>query len=129
MSARFKKVFCFRAQRFSVSWHSLLGRFQGFSLLLRILHFLSRIVDGFFERVECVQPERLRKLLETHRALLERNLELVRLARLPEWELSLERLEFRSADRAAEEKFLGDWGLKSLQRKQQEPLFRQAELF
>ena len=86
-------------------------------------------LSALFERVECVQPERLRKLLETHKALLERNRELITLTRLPQWELSLERLVFRQTDRAAEEKFLGDWGLKSLQHKQQDPLFKQAELF
>ena len=85
--------------------------------------------SALLERVEQVQPERIRGLLEKHRALLERNQELVRLMRIGQWELSLERLALGEGDRAGEDKFLGDWGLKSLRRERQEPPLRQAELF
>ena len=86
-------------------------------------------LSALLERVEQVQPERIRGLLEKHRALLERNQELVRLMRIGQWELSLERLALGEGDRAGEDKFLGDWGLKSLRRERQESPLRQAELF
>ena len=86
-------------------------------------------LSALLERVEQVQPERIRGLLEKHRALLERNQELVRLMRIGQWELSLERLALGEGDRAGEDQFFGDWGLKSLRRERQEPPLRQAELF
>lgn len=86
-------------------------------------------LSALFEESEKVRPERLRELLLENRCLLERNQSLVRLESVAECALPLESLRLKSPDRAGENKFLGDWGLRSLQQELQQPPLIQAELF
>lgn len=85
-------------------------------------------ISAIFEKIALVKPG-LREKLSGSRELLERNRELVRLTMQPRYELPLEELRLRASDTGNEEKFLGEWGFKSLLRKPQEPPMIQAELF
>ena len=86
-------------------------------------------ISAIFEKIALVKPG-LREKLRGSRELLERNRKLVELTMQPQYELPLEELRLRASDTGNEEKFLGEWGFKSLRRNEpQEPPMIQAELF
>ena len=85
---------------------------------------------AIFNNMGQVKPERLQMVLRDSQKLLERNRKLVELTMQPQYELPLEELRLRASDTGNEEKFLGEWGFKSLRRNEpQEPPMIQAELF
>ncbi len=85
-------------------------------------------VESLLERLEEVESERIRRLLEEHREVILRNLKMMRLRRdlpgLPAWE----RLEARPEDSAAVLEFYEKYQLRSLTAEEQKRMARSPQV-